>query len=171
MGTYLATTCLAFAAIASRVALAASHACSPDLQIRVVNSSARASELAREVANCTGGVFHAEWIGHVEFPETISVLHGTVLEITGAGPNAIADGADSERFLNVINATLRVSGLRIQNCATVFSGGGVWAEASVLSFNETTWSENTASSHGGAVAVYNSGSVTWSGNTSWSHNT
>eukprot|EP00752_Nemacystus_decipiens_P012610 g11167.t2 len=159
-----------FAAIVSRVVLS-SHACSPDLQTPwVVNTSATAFDLGREVANCSGGVFNVEWIGHVEFPETIYVTDGTVLNIVGAGAGAVADGAANKRFLNVFNATVRVSGLRVQNCAAVTSGGAIWAEASVLNFNDTAWSGNVARDSGGAVAVFNSSGVSWGGQTALYNN-
>lgn len=57
------------------------------------------------------------------------------MNITGAGVGVVADGANSTQFLNVVNAVLRVSGLRIQNCAAVNSGGAIYAEASTLSFH------------------------------------
>ena len=150
--------------------LASSRPCSPDLQVSwVVDNSARASELAR-AANCSGGAFDVEWIGHVELPETIYIVDGTVMNITGAGSGDVANGANSTQFLNVVNAALRVSGLRIQNCSTLDSGGAIYAEASTMHFNETTWSHNTAGYDGGAIAVYNSSDVSWSGETSFSRN-
>lgn len=92
---------LFFVSAVASVALAASHACSPDPQAWVVNNSATASALA-STANCSGGIFDVEWIGHFEFPETIYLTDGTVMNIAGAGAGAVADGAGSEQFLNVV---------------------------------------------------------------------
>lgn len=111
---------------------------------------ATASNLAR-AANCSGGAFDVEWIGHVEFPETIHVIDHTVMNITGCGAGAIADGADTKQVLNVVNATLRVNGLRIQSCRALNSGGEIYAEASATSFTETAWSGNIASENVGAI--------------------
>eukprot|EP00752_Nemacystus_decipiens_P002653 g2482.t1 len=160
-----------FVSAVSSVALAASHACSPDPQVWFVNNSATASDLA-SAANCSGGAFDVEWVGHVEFPETIYVIDDTVMNITGAGAGSIADGAGSKQFLNVVNATLRVNGLRVQNCATLYSGGAIYGVGSAMSFTETTWINNTAGEHGGAIVVVKSSDVSWSGDTTtWSGNT
>eukprot|EP00752_Nemacystus_decipiens_P005732 g5187.t1 len=161
---------LFFVSAVASVALAASHACSPDHQVWAVNKSATASALA-SAANCSGGVFDVEWVGHVEFPETIYVIDGTVMNITGAGAGAVADGAGSEQFLNVVNATLRMHDLRVQNCATLYSGGAIYAEGSTMSFNGTSWFNNTAGGNGGAVALVSCSEVSWSGeNMTWSQN-
>lgn len=143
--------------------------CQTGLVSLVVRDSATASDLAR-AANCSGGAFNVEWIGHIEFPETIFVANDTFMNITGTGAGSTADGAADKRFLVVFDAEVHVEGLQVENCATSSSGGAIYAERSKLSFTGTAWSNNTAGIDGGAVYVYDSSGVSWSGETTWSDN-
>lgn len=143
--------------------------CPPGLVSMVVRDSATASDLAR-AANCSGGAFDVEWIGDIEFPETIYVAADTVVNITGSGAGSIADGAADKRFMVVFDAEVHLEGLHVKNCATSSSGGAIYAERSKMSFNGTTWSDNNAGIDGGAVYLYESLGVSWSGDTTWSDN-
>lgn len=150
------------------VARVVSLPCSPGLVSLVVEDSAGALALAN-ATNCTGGEFDVEWMGYVDFPETMYVTTGTVLNITGADAGAVADGNFTNQFLNVAGGTVHMSGMRIQHCAANF-GGAVFANASSLTFNATSFVGNTANKEGGALFVEAS-SVSWSRGTNMSANT
>lgn len=148
---------------------AGSLPCSPDVSVSwVVEDSAGASDLAN-ATNCSGGVFDVEWVGNVQFPETIHVADGTVLSIRGAGAGAVADGSSRNQFLNVFDATVHVSGLRIENCSSGGDGGAIFARASVMTFNETSFIGNNAGNIGGALYVEGS-IMSWGGETSFLDN-
>ena len=149
--------------------LARAAVCSPSMPSSwIVEDSAGASALA-SATNCVGGVFDVEWRGHVEFPETIHVLTGTFLNITGAGPGAVAVGTAINQFLNVADATVHVSGMRIENCSAEL-GGAIYVNASVVTFNETSFSYNTATGDGGAVYLTGESLASWTGETLFESN-
>lgn len=157
---FLAVCCATLAQVAS-------VPCSPGLVSLVVEDSAGASALAT-ATNCTGGAFDVKWMGHVEFPETIYVADATVLNITGADGDAVADGTATTQFLNIADAAVHLSGMRIERCTADF-GGAVFAHASVLTFDATKFVGNTATEEGGALYVGES-NVSWSRETALSAN-
>ena len=158
---FLAVCCTTMARVASLP-------CSPGLVSLVVEDSAGASVLAN-ATNCTGGEFDVEWMGYVEFPETIYVSAGTVLNITGADAGAVADGKNAIQFLNVAAGTVHLSGMRIERCVADY-GGAVFANASSLTFNATEFVGNTATEEGGALYV-DASNVSWSWGAALSANT
>ncbi|CAM9855813.1 unnamed protein product, partial [Ascophyllum nodosum] len=62
-----------------------------------------------ETVYCTGGEFEVEWRGHVVLEQGIVVPGGTILNVTGVGPNATIDGGGITRIFTVINASLHVN--------------------------------------------------------------
>ncbi|CAM9458195.1 unnamed protein product [Ectocarpus sp. 8 AP-2014] len=146
-------------------ALGETRLCGPDLVSIVVSDAAGASSLA-DAVYCVGGVFDVEWVGHIELTEVISVMGGTVVNITGAGPDAVADGSSSYRFLNVANATVHVGGMGIENCASSSDGGAIYVEASVVTFDKISFWNNVADGDGGALFVSTNSELSWSGETS-----
>lgn len=150
------------------VARTSSLTCSPQETSWVVEDSAGAFDLASST-NCSDGVFDVEWRGYVEFPSTFSITDGSILNITGAGASAVANGGGRVQFLNVVDATVHVNGIRIENCLGAL-GGGMFASGSDIAFSETSFSGNIASDWGGALYVFGS-NVSWSGETSFNGNT
>lgn len=142
--------------------------CSPQESSWVVEDPAGASALASST-NCSDGIFDVEWRGHVEFPSTLFITDGSFLNMTGADAGAVADGGGRTQFLNVADAMVHVSSLRIENCSASV-GGGVFANGSLIAFNDTSFSANFADGYGGALFVSGS-NVTWSGETSFVGNT
>lgn len=155
--------------VAHELAPASSLPCSPDVSETswVVEDAAGASALA-SATNCSDGVFDVEWRGLVEFPSTLFITDGSSLNITGADSSAVANGGERTQFLFAVDSTVHVSGLRIENCSATL-GGAVFANRSVLAFNETSFSGNSAGYDGGALAARDS-SVSWNGETSFSGN-
>lgn len=150
------------------LARASSVPCSPQETSWVVEDPAGASALASST-NCSGGLFHVEWRGHVEFPTTLFITDGSFVNITGEDTRAVANGGGNVQFLNVADAAVHVSGLRIENCSAPV-GGAVFSNGSLIAFNDTSFSANTADGYGGALFVSGS-NVTWSGETSFTGNT
>ena len=66
--------------------------------VSTVDSTEGATDLATSLLNCSNGEFAVEWVGEVVVEETILVTGGTSLNITGAGPGAIADGGNSTQL-------------------------------------------------------------------------
>ncbi|CAN0412480.1 unnamed protein product, partial [Pylaiella littoralis] len=143
--------------------------CSPDVSetFWVVEDSAGASALA-DATNCSGGVFDVEWRGYVEFPSTLFITDGSLLNKTGATAEdraAVANGGSSHQFINVVDSTVHVSSLRFEDCSATL-GGCVFAHGSTVDFGDTSFSGNTADYDGGALVV-NGSNVSWQGETSF----
>lgn len=137
--------------------------CSPDLVSLVVEDSMGALDLARAI-NCTGGIFEVEWRGYVEFPETIYILNGTVMTISGT-EDSIANGGDMHKFLSVDNAFVNISGLQIENCASNDSGGAIFATRSTLIFYNTSFSNNVVNDEYGGALYLSGYDASWKGGT------
>ena len=132
--------------------------CSVDIQRTwVVDNSSQAQALAAAV-NCSGGSFEAEWRGSVVVDGSIYIADGTVLTVTGVGPNALMNGNASTRLFTVVNAALHVSGVTIGNGSSAI-GGAIAATGSSLTFNQTDFVGNRADGNGGAVYVSGGSSV------------
>lgn len=58
--------------------------------------------------NCSRGDFSVQWVGEVFVVETVYVINGTSLNITGAGPDAVADGQSATQQLFVVNGDSRL---------------------------------------------------------------
>eukprot|EP00752_Nemacystus_decipiens_P012585 g11145.t1 len=129
--------------------------CSVDTPRRwLVDSAAQAQALAAAL-NCSGGWFEVEWAGHIAIDESIYVVDGTVLAVTGVEPGAVIDGNGSTRLFVVVNATLHVNGVNITRGASS-TGGAIAAAGAILTLNRTTLIENHAAGSAGAVYMSDS---------------
>ena len=143
--------------------------CAADLPSQwSVESTSDAQDLAK-VVYCSGGVFEVSWNGIVEINETIYVVDGTVLHISGVGLGAAIDGGGINRPFTVRNASLNVTNLAIIN-GNATSGGAIAASGSALAFTRANVSGNTASINGGGILVTDRSSVVFNGETFFSGN-
>ena len=126
-------------------------------QAWTVESTEQARALAAAV-NCSGGSFEVEWRGSVVIDETIHVLDGTVLTISGADTSAVIDGNASSRLFTIVSATLHLRDVNITSGASV-AGGAIAAAGSVLTLNRTNFIGNSAEAYGGAVLASNGSDV------------
>lgn len=138
--------------------------CSVDSQQWVVEYTADAQRLA-EAANCTGGTFEVVWTSDVVVEQTIYVVDGTVLNVTGVGSNAVMDGGGTTQLFVVSNASLQLSNMNITN-GYADRGGAIDASRSSLTFDWTAFVGNNARFNGGALRVTDGSSVLFSGKTS-----
>ena len=135
----------------------------------VVQTTAQAYKLA-EAANCSNGIFNVEWIGDVTVNRTIFVLDGTVMNINGAGTEAVIDGAGNTRLFTVINAELNIINVTLSNGFAV-SGGAVATANATLRLNGTIFVGNRATVKGGALMVSNSSTLFFERSTTMVNNT
>lgn len=129
-----------------------------------VSSTEEAATLAASLQLCSNGSFAVEWTGEVSVVETISVTGGTSLTITGAQPDAVADGGGSVRlFVVERGSSLHLSDMTVRNGYTYGDGGAILAEHSTVSFSGSiSFLSNSAASNGGALNVWSS-TVSWVG--------
>lgn len=121
----------------------------------VVEDTAGAFRLAQAV-NCSGGSFDVAWIGNVMVDETIHVLEGTTLNITGsADGTSIADGGGQTPLFKVDKGggVLHLSDLTLANGSAEF-GGALLAIEATITLNGCTFLANDASESGGAVLLF-----------------
>lgn len=136
----------------------------------VVEDTAGATDLANSVV-CTGGVFDVEWRGHVVVTETIWITGRTAVNITGVGVRpAIADGKGESRIFGVINASLHVHDMELTHGSATAGGALFVAGGTVTLSGSTSFINNTAVEHGGAVFADSGASISWDGNTTIAHN-
>ena len=143
--------------------------CASDVQKWVINDPVQAKSLA-SAANCSRGNFEVEWNGRVVIDDTIRVLDGTIMTITGAGinGNAFIDGGGNTQIFSVENAELHLNDVTVGN-GNGTDGGAIYSSGSTLSFIDTHFVENKAFGDGGAVHV--SGSSVSCEGSSFTNNT
>lgn len=145
-----------------------------------VTSTAKAAELATAL-NCSGGgSFDVLWEGSVFVQETLALTDGIEVTITGVGLDATADGNGATQLFTVVNSTLNLADIALQNgdgfsgdnTLSSNNGGAIWASGpnSVVSCSGTTSFISNSASNGGAVSVEDGAGASWSGNTSFSEN-
>lgn len=123
----------------------------------VVEDTAGAFALANAVSNCSGGNFDVDWRGHVFVNTTLWVVDGTSLTVRGAGDDdAVVDGGGHTRPFVVVNASLHLDGLDVENGAAEF-GGAIFAGGARVTLNGTRLSNNTALI--GGTAYIDAGSI------------
>lgn len=128
----------------------------------VVESDEDARALA-EAVNCSGGVFHVDWRGHVSLNASIYVLGGTVLNITGTGAGPAVAGGSASRLFTVVDASLLLSNLTVRD-GYAMSGGAVASRGSSMAFDHTTFVDNKAHrGYGGALYLTNGTSASLTG--------
>ena len=138
--------------------LPASVPCAADLRGQwLVETTADAKEMA-EAVYCAEGSFDVEWRGDVVVTQTIHVVDGTVLKITGVGSSPTINGGGASRIFTVVNASLHLAGVMIKNGKAI-SGGAIAASSSILTLNHTVFFGNIAFIYGGAVEVSGGSSV------------
>lgn len=126
--------------------------CMPEIQQKwVVKTTQEASNLA-EALNCSGGVFEVEWHGNVAINQTLRIVEGTILNMTGSGPSAIMDGSGGNGLFVVMNAFLYVGNMTLVNGSSI-SGGAIAALGSRVCLNYTRFVGNAATHNGGALFV------------------
>lgn len=137
----------------------------------VVEDTAGATELVRAI-NCTGGAFDVEWRGHVAVTQTIWVLGGTALNITGVGIGAspaVADGGGKIRIFGVANASLHLDGMVVTNGHAIV-GGAVFVALGTATFgSRVSFVNNSADKQGGALFL-DEGEVSWDGDVTFADN-
>ena len=149
--------------------LPASAPCAADLQRQwLVETPAEAKKMV-EAVNCAEGSFDVEWGGDIVVDQTIRVVDGTVLRITGVGSSPIINGGGASRIFTVVNASLHLAGVMVKNGKAI-SGGAIAASGSILSLNDTVFYGNIAAIYGGAVEV-SGGSSVFSGEATFLNNT
>eukprot|EP00752_Nemacystus_decipiens_P013346 g11816.t1 len=141
--------------------------CDVDISPFTVRSTEDAATLATSL-RCSTGVLTVEWVGEVFVVETIHVTSGTSLNITGTGPDATADGQDSQQlFLVDAGSRLHLSDIALArgsaSGAPFSSGGAIYSNQSSVSFSgNVSFVSNSADERGGAIYATSS-NVDWSG--------
>lgn len=136
----------------------------------VIETLTQAQDLA-ETIYCSGGSFEVEWVGNVAVDRTISVVEGTVLNITGVGTSATMDASGSVLPLAVVNASLHMSDLHVSNGKGVLGGAVFASSSSTLTFNRTGFVGNAVTGNGGALFLTDDSRAFFSGGTELSYNT
>lgn len=143
-----------------------------------VTTTQEATDLARAL-NCSGaGEFRVLWEGEVYVNETIAVTGGSVLNVTGVGSGALADGGGTTQLFTVANSTLNLANISLENGdgysgdVSGYSGGAVWAGGvdSVVSCSGTTAFSNNIALNGGAVSMEDGAVGSFSGDTLFNGN-
>lgn len=126
--------------------------CAADLPRQwLVENTTGAANMA-EAVKCAGGSFDVEWHGDVVMTNTVYVIDGTVLRITGMGSSATIIGGGTNRIFTLVNASLHLTKIMVRN-GNAISGGAIAASGSILVMNQTQFVGNTATIHGGALIV------------------
>lgn len=115
-----------------------------------------------EALNCSGGYFQVTWVGHVVISETIYVVNGSTLNITGSGDVATFAGGSKTKLFTVVNAFLYFNDIDVTE-GNATSGGAIGASASTLTFRNVNFIANTASAYGGALFLSGGSNVTFDG--------
>ena len=68
--------------------------CPTDSSLPLVGNDTASAMALAEAVNCSGGVFHAEWRGHVVVDKAIHIADGTSLNVTGAGLGGVITGGE-----------------------------------------------------------------------------
>lgn len=142
--------------------------CFPKHRYAWVENMSQAQALA-EALNCSGGVFHVTWSGNVVVNQTLFVLDGTVLNLTGNGSNALMDGGGSTGLFNIVNASLYVNNIALVNGSSI-SGGAIAAFNSSVSLDQTMFIGNVAKVYGGALYAVGGSTVAGSGQIRFDNN-
>ncbi|CAN0033205.1 unnamed protein product [Ectocarpus sp. 4 AP-2014] len=136
--------------------------CSFAMSTCTVRSTEDAATLAASLQSSNGG-FSVQWDGEVFVSETIRVTNDTSLNITGAGPSAIADGQNTTQLFYVDGgSSLHLSDMTLLN-GRYSDGGAIYAEQSSVSFGgNVSFISNSASNYGGAIFA-NFSTLSWDG--------
>lgn len=165
--------------------------CSLDASTFIVDTTDQATLLATALGFSDGGLSVC-WVGEVIVADTIRVTDGKSLNITGAGPGAVADGQNVTQLFYVDGGSrLHLSGMALAHGSAAYGGaifasrsdvsfsgntsfvsnsasnggGAIFAEASTVSWDGdgTKFSSNSAVESGGAIFAFNSSNVSWDG--------
>ena len=115
----------------------------------VVESTIQAQALVKAV-RCSGGSFHVIWKDKVILDETISIFHGTFLNVTSADADNAIVGDGRSRLFTVVNASLHLGNINLSNGNTAY-GGAIAASRSTVTFEGVAFTGNVATSSGGAI--------------------
>ena len=169
--------------------------CPPGIQREWVVENTTGARALAEAVRCPGESFSVSWKGDVVVVETISVAHGTVLNITSEVSSAII-GDGETRLFTVVNASLHLRNVIMGNGNAIY-GGAIAASRSRLTFERVTFDGNSAigggalslskgtiasfgeevaflnntAVHGGAIHVMGGSNISWTGQTMFSGNT
>lgn len=138
--------------------------CPAETQPRTVASTNDTATLAG-LLQCSNGSFTVEWVGDVIVSQTIYVMQGTSLNVTGASAGgATADGDHTTQLFAVDGASsLHITDMVLANGIAALGGAVSAIEHSSISFGgNMTFAGNFASSHGGGIYL-NSSTVVWQG--------
>lgn len=147
--------------------------CSAGTNRLTVASTANATTLASSL-QCSNGEFAVDWVGTVVVAQTIHVVDGTSLNITGAGlGNGIMDGDHATQLITLGGgSTLYLTNMTLANGNSSSNGGAidVGESSRVLLSGNTAFTANSAAFNGGAIVVDVSSELSWDGNTVFSNN-
>ena len=127
--------------------------CPEDIQFKWTVESTSDIVMLADTILCSHGDFEVEWRGHVRVNTTISVVNGTNLRIYG-NSEAIVDGGGTNQILLVINGSLHLSNLRIENGTGAKGGAIIAAASSEVHTENVIFSSNTAHDVGGAIYAH-----------------
>eukprot|EP00903_Cladosiphon_okamuranus_P014374 g13345.t1 len=148
--------------------------CGFDTTEFTVESTQDATSLVTALGCSNGGDFSVRWVGEVFVVDTINVINGTSLNITGVGPGAVADGQHATQLFYVDGGSrLHLSDMTLARGSAI-SGGAVYALQSSVSFSGTTsFISNTGNGNegfGGAIFAAFDSTVSWDGDGTQFHN-
>ncbi|CAM9657642.1 unnamed protein product, partial [Choristocarpus tenellus] len=143
--------------------------CEPAHQTWQVQSTLNATNLSQAL-KCSNGSFRVNWTGAIVVEETISVFDGTLLDVTGYGPLAVADGGGTTQLFSVIRASLKMSNMSITNGHAENGGGlSVTSNSAVSWRGKMAFTNNIADRDGGTLFLRNS-TAFWDDQTSFINN-
>ena len=125
-------------------------ACSVGLQDEWVVESTMQAQALMKAVRCSGGSFNVTWKRKIILHETISIFHGTFLNVTSADADSAIVGDGKSRLFSVVNASLHLCNITLSNGNTTY-GGAIAASRSRVTFEGVVFAGNVATSSGGAI--------------------
>ena len=144
--------------------------CSAELRREWVVENATQARALADAVRCVGEVFNVTWKGKIIVDETISIVNGTVLNITGIDSDAVIDGNGNIRMFTVVNASLHLRDITLEFGYALY-GGAIAASRSRITLDRVNFMANNASYGGGAMFLSNASNVSFCGETTFWKNT
>ena len=144
--------------------------CSAELRREWIVENATQARALAEAVRCVGEVFNVMWKGKIIVDETISIVDGTVLNITGIDSDAVIDGNGNIRMFTVVNASLHMRDITLEH-GYALHGGAIAASRSRITLDRVIFMANNASYGGGAMFLSDASNVSFCGETTFWKNT
>ena len=144
--------------------------CSAELRREWIVENATQARALADAVRCVGEVFNVTWKGKIIVGETISIVNGTVLNITGIDSDAVIDGNGNIRMFTVVNASLHLRDITLELGYALY-GGAIAASRSRITLDRVNFMANNASYGGGAMFLSNASNVSFCGETTFWKNT